>query len=381
MYLSNAKRSRVFEALNLGRVFQFGGLCLVLLCCLPAYSQNLGRISGIVSDSTGGVISGATVTVTDVDRGISRTLTTDTSGTYSAPNLIPSTYTVRGTFMGFRPFERQGISVGADQDVHVDLTLQPGEQTQTVTVTAEVPAITTTNAQLTSTINSQVLADLPISGHNWVRMLDLLPTYQIRQGSATGPSQYSNGLRAEYNIYVFEGVTDFMTYYTVGPISLGYTAGGPEQAIMLPTDSIQEFNVIQNGKAEYGWRPGAQINITTKSGTNAIHGAAFASGRSTGLTDRNAFATYIPPVSFEDFDASIGGAIKKDKLFYLVGYEGQRGNVGNPKVLTLPSLVQGAPFSPSTSIPDAIVDLQNHGVVPNPVMLNLAGCVVGPPVT
>ncbi len=362
------------------RVLQLVGFCFVLFLCLPAHSQTLGRISGIVTDASGGAVAGATVSVTDIARSVTRTVTTDSTGTYSAPNLIPGTYSVHATYMGFKAFDRQDIDVEIGGDVHVDVTLQPGEQTQTVTVTGEVPAITTTNAQLASTISGQVLADLPVAGHNWVQMLALLPTYQIRQGSATGPSQYSNGVRAEYNVYVLDGVTDFMTYYTVGPVSLGYTAGGPEQATMLPTDSIQEFSVVQNAKAEFGWRPGAQINVAIKSGTNSIHGAAFASGRSAGLTDRNAFGTYIPPVSFEDFDATVGGPIKKDKLFYLLGYEGQLGNVGNPKVLTGPTLIPGTPFSPTSSVPDAITDLENHGVAPNPVMLNLAGCVLGPPV-
>jgi hypothetical protein len=383
MNLSAANSKSGLSGLKLSGIVWVGALCFFLLLALPVRAQNLGRISGIVSDSSGGVVAGATVTVTDVDRGITRNLTTDSSGTYSAPNLTPSNYTVRGSFMGFRPFQRQSVSVGPDQDVHVDMTLQPGEQTQTVTVTEEVPAVTTTNAQLTSTITSQTLADLPVSGHNWVRMLDLLPTFQVRQGSATGPVQYTNGLRSEYNMYVFDGVTDAMAYFVLGPITTGYTAGGPEQSILIPTDAIQEFNIIQNGKAEYGWRPGSQINVTTKSGANAMHGAAFAAGRSTGLTNRNAFATFKPPISFEDFDATVGGAIKKDKLFYLVGYEGQRGTVGNPKNVVVPSLAAG--LGPASSIPDAIADLQSHvaggGAPPNPVMLNIAGCVLGPPVS
>jgi len=349
-----------------------GGTCSLLLWCAPAHSQTLGRISGIVTDTSGGAVSGATVSVTDVARSVTRTVTTDATGTYSAVNLLPSTYSVHAVYMGFKAFDRQDIELGVGGDVHVDVTLQPGEQTQTVTVTGDVPTITTTNAQLATTITGQTLADLPVAGHNWVQMLALLPTYQLRQGSATGPNQYSNGVRAEYNVYVLDGVTDFMTYYTTGPVNVGYTAGGPEQATMLPTDSIQEFNVVQNSKAEYGWRPGAQINVGIKSGTNAIHGTAFASGRSTGLTDRNAFGTFIPPVSFEDFDATIGGPIKKDKLFYLLGYEGQRGNVGNPKVLTEPTLQSTG--SSTNSVPDAINALIAAGVTPNPAMMALAGC-------
>jgi hypothetical protein len=362
-----------FKRVSIRNALQLAGLCFVLLLCLPAHSQTLGRISGIVTDSSGGAVAGATVTVTDVSRGIPRTLTTDSTGTYSAPNLIPGAYSVHATNAGFKTFDRQDIQVGVGADVHVDVTLQPGEQTQTITVTGEIPAITTTNAQLSATIDANALSDLPIAGHNYIQLLALLPTFQLRQGSATGPSQYSNGLRAEYNIYVLDGVTDSETYYTGLAINTGYSAGGPEQAVLLPTDAIQEFNVVENAKAEYGWRPGAQVNIAIKSGQNSMHGTAFASGRSTGLTNKNAFATFKPPVSFEDFDASIGGAIKKDKLFYLAGYEGQRYSVGNPRTSTEPTLATGAGLTATNSIPLAIVADGTAGVL-NPIMTKLAGC-------
>ncbi len=155
--------------------------------CAPAHSQTLGRISGIVTDSSGGAIVGARVTVTDVSRGIARTLTTDSSGNYSAPNLTPGTYSVHATYIGFQAFDRQDVLLGVAADVHVDVTLQPGEQTQTITVTGETPTITTTNAQLQGTINAGSLSDLPFSGHNYVQLLGLLPTLQLRPGQAPAP--------------------------------------------------------------------------------------------------------------------------------------------------------------------------------------------------
>jgi hypothetical protein len=370
---------RKSKIVSFSSALQIAAACFALSLCSPAYSQTLGRISGQVTDTSGGAVSGATVTVTDVGRGIPRTLTTDATGTYSAPNLTAGAYSVHAVFAGFKAFDRQDIQVGVGADVHVDVTLEPGEQTQTITVTGEAPAIVTTNAQLSATITGEALSDLPIAGHNYVQLLALLPSFQLRQGSATGPSQYSNGLRAEYNMYVLDGVVDSETYFTGLPINTGYSAGGPEQAVLLPTDAIEEFNVVENSKAEFGWRPGAQINVAVKSGTNSIHGTAFASGRSTGLTDRNAFATFTPPVSFEDFDATIGGPIKKDKLFYLIGYEGQRYSLGNPKNLTVATLAPG--LGAGSSIPDAIKDLQNHGVAPNPVMVAMAGCVTVPAIT
>src|SRR5579871_3159452 len=104
-----------------------------------------GRISGAVTDQSGGAVAGATVTVTDVARGVNRPLTTDGAGLYAAPDLIPGLYTIRAEFMGFKAIERQNIMLDAGGDVRVDLALQPGEQNQTVTVTEALPLINTTN--------------------------------------------------------------------------------------------------------------------------------------------------------------------------------------------------------------------------------------------
>jgi len=366
------------------RSLQLAGVCLGLLLCLPAHSQNLGRISGQVTDSSGGAVAGATVTVTDVGRGIPRTVTTDATGTYSAPNLIPGTYSVHAVYSGFKAFDRTDVQLDVGGDVHVDATLQPGEQTQTVTVTGEAPAITTTNAQLGGTINGSSVSDLPMAGHQFLQLLGLLPTYHIRPGSNTGPSStVSNGLRGEYTVYNLDGVADQQNYYLAYPLGTGHAAGGSEQAILVPADAIQEFDLIQNAKAEWGWGPGAQVDVGIKSGTNAIHGTAFALGRDTALTTRNPFATFKPPVAFEDYGGSFGGPIKKDKLFYFVAYEGQRFNVGNPRFSSVPTTISLATAanpagSPSSSLPDAIKDLQNHGVQPSPLSLALAGCVTAP---
>src|SRR6266481_1010196 len=127
----------------------------VLLLCLPLFSQgNFGRILGIVTDSSGGVVAGATVTIIDKDRGVARTLTTDDAGEYNAPTLIPGTYTVRVEAKGFKTTERQNVLLEVGKEVRVDLTVQPGEQVQTVTVTEAIPLVETSNATLGGTLNN-----------------------------------------------------------------------------------------------------------------------------------------------------------------------------------------------------------------------------------
>ena len=234
----------------------------VLLFCLPAFSQlNLGRIFGGITDQSGGAIVGAEVTVTDVQRGITRTLTTDEAGEYSAPSVIPGTYTVRAEAKGFKATERQNITVEVGQDVRVDLSVQPGEQTQTVTVTESIPVIQTSSAQLTATLEDQTIDELPLNGREFTKLLAYAPG-----AKSNGLDIYVNGNRASSNSWMFDGLEDFNEWSASGPIVGGQNMY--DEATILPIDTIQEVNVVDVPKAEYGWRPGAEVNVGLKSGTN-----------------------------------------------------------------------------------------------------------------
>src|SRR6266571_884309 len=146
------------------------------LISVPLFSQgNAGRILGSVTDQSGGVMAGATVTVTDVERGISRPLTTDQAGEYNAPNLIPGTYTVRAQSSGFRTVERQNILLEVGQEIQVDLKLQPGAMAETITVTEAAPMVETTNATLGGTLSNQTINDLPLNGRNYENLLQYRP--------------------------------------------------------------------------------------------------------------------------------------------------------------------------------------------------------------
>ena len=148
----------------------------LFLFCFPLFSQgNAGRILGRISDQSGGAIAGAAVTATDVQRGVSRPLTTNEDGEYNAPNLLPGTYTIRAEFAGFKTVERQNIVLEVGQELRVDLTLQPGEQSQTVTVTEALPLINTTSAELGGTIQSEIIESLPMNGRNFTNLLALRP--------------------------------------------------------------------------------------------------------------------------------------------------------------------------------------------------------------
>src|SRR5882762_3520353 len=136
----------------------------MLLLSLPLFSQgSSGRILGTVTDQSSGVITGATVTVLDKDRGVTRTLTTDDAGVYNAPNLTPGNYTVRAEAKGFKVFERQNLALEVGKELRIDATLQPGDQTQTITITVAIPLVETTNATMGGTLENADIVDLPRS--------------------------------------------------------------------------------------------------------------------------------------------------------------------------------------------------------------------------
>ncbi len=304
---------------------------LVFLTCLPVFSQlSSGRIWGSITDQSGSVISGATVTITDTQRGFSRTLTTDDAGEYNAPNLTPGKYTVRAEFKGFEAIERPNIGLEVGKEVRVDFTLQPGQVSQTITITEQLPMVETTNATMGGTLNNASINDLPLNGRNFQNLMSLRPGVMAYPGGGIR-TQSSNGIRPEDQVYMLDGLNNtepFTGYNMVNQTNLAGDAG-----TMVSIDAIQEFNTEENPKAEYGWKPGAVVGIGIKSGTNDIHGTAFAFGRSDSMDARNFFnyAASQPktPVALEQFGATVGGPIKKDKLFYFASFEDQRYSVGN----------------------------------------------------
>jgi carboxypeptidase family protein/TonB-dependent receptor-like protein len=317
------------------------------LVCVPVFSQgNLGRLTGTITDQSGGVIAGATVTVKDVERGVSRTLTTGDSGEYNAPNLLPGTYAVRAEAKGFKAVERQNILLEVGKEIRVDLPLQPGEVSQTITITEAAPMVETTNATLGGTLSNETINDLPLNGRNYINLLTLRPGMNVYAGGGSF-TRSANGTRAEDIGYLIDGLRNDDSFTGSSVLNAAIPAG--DSSTSLPIDAIQEFNTEQNPKAEFGWKPGAIVNAGIKSGTNSIHGTAFAFGRDTALDARNFFnhpgLPQCPdpctkaPIGLEQFGASLGGAVKKDKLFYFVNYEGQRYNVADSLIATPPVTV------------------------------------------
>jgi hypothetical protein len=361
--------------------------CMALLCCLPLFSQTVnGRLLGTISDQTGAALKGATVTITDVQRGTNRTVTTDEDGGYVVPNLPPSTYKIRAEARGFKTIERPNIGLEVAQDIRIDLTLQTGSVSETVVVNEDVPLLNTTSSTLGGTLSNKEINDLPLNGRNYENLLQLRPGVMRYPGGGFSTTS-ANGLRAEDNAYFIEGLFNSEPYSGQAIVNGAGIAG--DSATILPIDSIQEFNLQQNPPAEYGWKPGAVVNVGLKSGTNSIHGTAFAFGRDGAMDARNYFNTSPAaklPRTLEQFGGSFGGAIVKDRAFFFGAYEGQRYNVGNsfggvtsPSMVSMPT--DGSCLFLTTgdcndSIPNVIADLQAGGVKVSPTSLQIAGCAL-----
>ena len=366
---------------NTGKALQaLAATLAVLLLCVPAFSQgSTGRIAGTITDSNGGAIAGATVTVTDVARGTSRTLTTDQSGAYAAPNLLPGQYKVRAEFKGFKAVERQNITLEVAQEIRVDLSLQPGEQAQTITVTEEIPLMNTTNAELGGTIQNATINDLPLNGRNFQNLLDLRPGVTKYVGNS-GWTQSSNGLRPHDNFYLVEGVNSNDPWMAQSMMNAVMAAG--DAGTMLPIDAIDEFKTQQNPRAEFGWKPGAVVNVGVKSGTNTYHGSAYAYGRSDAFDARNFFEVGTDPkapLDLEQWGGSVGGPIVKDKLFFFGNFETQHYSVGNPITHSTPDTSATATDT-THSLVGACQAVLDGGKTVTALSAHLADMTIGPAV-
>src|SRR5579859_4579150 len=354
----------------------------VVLASFPLFCQTTtGRILGSVNDASGAAVAGAMVVITDVDRGTSRTLTTDQAGAYVAPDLAAGNYKIRVSAPGFKSVERAGVGLEVAKDILIDFSLQPGQVSETVIVSGEVPLIDTTSSTLGGTLSNEEINELPLNGRNYENLLQLRPGV-VRYPGGGFSTTSTNGLRAEDNAYLIDGLFNSEPFSGQSIINGAGIAG--DSATILPVDAIQEFNLIENPPAEYGWKPGAMVNVALKSGTNTLHGTAYAFGRDTPLDARNYFNPVAAgpknPRSLEQFGGTAGGPIKKDKLFYFGGYEGQRYSVSSISQLSTPATVSLG-GDPLNSVPDAIAGVQAAGITPSVPSLKIGGCTLGPPIT
>jgi hypothetical protein len=368
--------------IRLIRILQTIGLVVVL--SVPVFSQgSQGAIQGAVFDSSGATIPGASVTITDVERGTTRSLISDEVGQYAATGLTAGTYKVRAELTGFTAVERSNVRVEISNNTRVDLTLMPGGQAEAITITEEAAAINTTNATLGGIVSNQEIVSLPLNGRNFFRLLELRPGVVTVPGVGAGSSS-SNGRRLGADVLLVEGITQFDLATSNNLINGSGKGAGGDASNMLPLDAIQEFSSQQNAPAEYGWRDGSVVNVGIKSGTNALHGSAYGFYRDSKLTDASNFFTHtVTPSFLRQFGGTLGGPILKDKLFWFASYEGLRININNINFVQIPSSIGLSPANPNLSVVDACNAVKRAGGTINALSAQLAGlnpgtCVVSP---
>jgi Carboxypeptidase regulatory-like domain len=295
-----------------------------LLFVLPAITsaQGSGTISGTIADPSGAGIPSAKITITEVSTGISRTGFSGTEGYYLLNSLRPTEYVLSASAPGFRDFTQKGITLLADQSIALNVSLQLGVASETVTVDAKPPQVDITTATLRQVVDSQRMVELPLNGRNAAQLTTLVagavnaPNQNADQGpTKTFPAAVTistNGSRQNWTAYLLDGVPNV-------DVLDGVNAPFPAP------DALQEFSVqTSNYSAEFGESAGGVVNIVTKSGTNEFHGDAFGYLRNAVFNARNFFAASRDQLKRGQFGATLGGPVIHEKLFFFVEYQGTR---------------------------------------------------------
>ena len=322
----------------------------VLIGCIfssvPAKSQVTGAtLSGTVTDPSGSVIAGAEVAIKNLGTGIVRSVTTDSAGLYSAPNLIPGTYEVTVSATGFSKAVESNLTLSVGQQQTLNLAMKVGEATQSVTVQESAPTVELTSATLSAQVDANTVRELPLNGRDWTQLATLEPgVATVRVQASTSSPTTNRANRGFGNQLTDSGHSPYENSYRVDGININdYTNGSPGSVIgaNLGTDAIQEFSVLTTDyTAEYGRTSGAIVNSILKSGTNAYHGTLFGFLRNASLDAKNYFDNHnspIPPFQRYQYGGAFGGPIIKDKTFFFVSYEGVQQQLSNTVNITVPS--------------------------------------------
>jgi Carboxypeptidase regulatory-like domain len=316
----------------------------LLLCVLPAKGQAVtGSISGTVADPSGAVIAGANVEVRNVGTGATQTAVTGDQGRFSVPDLSVSTYDVTASKAGFQTVVHKGVTITVGSQLVVNFSLPVGQAQTTITVESTTSQVQTESTALSSLVNQTQMRNLPLNGRNFEQLLSLAPGVTPAGGAEVGAttSLYGNGINFSVAGSRTEG-EEFLLDYTNVSDFWNHQAGSGALGTSLGIEAIQEFSVLTNTySAQFGGN-GAVVNAVSKSGTNDFHGSAYEFLRNSALDARNYFdfdalgQPVKPEFRRNQFGGSVGGPIKKDKLFFFVNYEGLRQALGQSVVTFVP---------------------------------------------
>src|SRR5437899_9414574 len=299
-------------------------------------------ISGTVTDSASRVVGGVQITITNVATGVTRVVTTNDEGVYSAPNLQPGTYEIEFSAKGFKVEKRNGVELTVGAAVVLDFSMRVGELHESVVVQSEVPAVQLSTSDISAVVNATTVRELPLNGLSWTDLAQLQPgvsAIHTQPDFSAGTDRGNRGFGQQLTI---SGARPQQNNYRLDGVSLNDYANGAPGSVLggsLGVDAIEEFSVLtSNYSAEYGKTSGGVVNAITRSGTNQIHGSAYEFFRNSKLDAMNYFDVgKIPPFKRNQFGGTIGGPIVKDHTFFFADYEGIRQSKGLSTLAFVPS--------------------------------------------
>jgi hypothetical protein len=312
-------------------------ICVYLWLTLLAVSsvaQN-AELSGLITDPAGLGVPGAKVLVQNPNTTATRAVSSNQQGEYSAPALLPGAYNITVEANGFKTVHQNGVMVEVDQRARLDFALAVGSATESITVQGSAPLLNTSDASVSTVIDHQFVANLPLNGRSFASLIDLTPGVVLTPSNFQDQGQFSvNGQRPDANYFLVDGVSanlgsagsgNLLGQGGAGQLPATSAFGGTSNLVSL--DALEEFRIQTSTFApEYGRTPGAQVSVITRSGTNTFHGTAFEYFRNDKLDANDWFANANglarPELRQNDFGGVLGGPIVKDKLFFFGSYEG-----------------------------------------------------------
>jgi hypothetical protein len=299
-------------------------------------SAQQGQINGVISDSSGGVIPGATVTAIESGTGITRDTVTGANGRYQFPSMRPTTYDIRAELTGFKSVQRTGLTLQANQNLTVNVTLELGELSETVTVAGEAAQVDVSSATIAEVVDHARIVELPIAGREVARLQTLVAGTVV--GSISGETAKSipgavrisaNGAGERQNSYRLDGASNTDPYFQ------------ENQSFPFP-DALQEFSIqTSNYSAAHGNNAGAVVNVVTRSGTNSLHGGAFEYARERTFNSKGFFAAEKDFLKRNQYGGFAGGPIRRNSTFFFAGWQRTRiTNKASELIAFVPTLAQ-----------------------------------------
>jgi hypothetical protein len=349
-------------------------MCLAVACTWlaggsPAQAQAAaGEITGVVKDQAGAAVAGATITITNTRTNLQRVVVSTGDGVYTAASLAPGEYRLDVEVSGFKPVRREGIRLATGEKARIDLDLAVGTLQEQVTVVADAPIVRAETASLGTVVENEQVVRLPLNGRLFIMLASIVPGVALPPNSVL---PRINGGRPRTNEYLFDGISVLQPE--------------PGQVAYYPViDAIQEFKIESNSPpAEFGRFNGGVVNLTTKSGSNGVHGNVFEFFRNEHLNATNYFQAsnpVKPDYRRNQYGGMLGGPLVKDRTFFFADFQGQRQSIGRTVTSNVPTLAERSGifrqniYDPTTTIGNARQPFPNNTIPRNamdPVALAL----------